>query len=61
MVATIALLTDALNELASEGHRIDPEAVAALSPSMTQHQVCFGLYHMGSDSLSQTTDLPGVL
>src|SRR2546425_866764 len=41
--ANIALLTDALNELASEGHRIDPEAVAALSPYMTQHLVRFGL------------------
>ncbi len=44
--ANVALLTDALNELASEGHCIDPEAVAALSPYMTQHLVRFGLYHM---------------
>lgn len=44
--ANVALLTDALNELASEGHRIDPEAVAALSPYITQHLVRFGLYHM---------------
>ena len=44
--ANVALLTDVLNELASEGHRIDPEAVAALSPYMTQHLVRFGLYHM---------------
>ena len=40
------MLTDALNELASEGHHIDPEVVAALSPCMTQHLVRFGLYHM---------------
>jgi TnpA family transposase len=44
--SNVALLTDALNELASEGHRIDPETVAALSPYMTQHLVRFGLYHM---------------
>ena len=44
--ANVALLTDALNELASEGHHIDPEAVAALSPYMTHHLIRFGLYHM---------------
>lgn len=44
--ANVALLTDVLNELASEGHHIDPEAVAALSPYMTQHLVRFGIYHM---------------
>lgn len=44
--ANVALLTDALNELTSEGHHVDPEAVAALSPYMTQHLVRFGIYHM---------------
>ncbi len=44
--ANVALLTQTLNELVSEGHRIDPEAVAALSPYMTQHLVRFGLYQM---------------
>ena len=44
--ANVALLTHALNELVSEGHRIDPEAVAVLSPYITQHLVRFGLYQM---------------
>ncbi len=44
--ANVAILTHALNELASEGHRIDPDAVAALSPYITQHLVRFGLYQM---------------
>jgi hypothetical protein len=42
----VAWLTHALNELASEGLHIDPEAVVVLSPYMTQHLVRFGLYHM---------------
>jgi hypothetical protein len=44
--ANVALLTQAMNELVSEGHRIDPEAVAVLSPYITQHLIRFGLYHM---------------
>jgi hypothetical protein len=44
--ANVALLTDALNELVSEGHHIDPEAAAALSPYMTQHLIRFGLYQV---------------
>ncbi len=44
--ANVAILTHALNELASEGHRIDPDAVAAISPYITQHLVRFGLYQM---------------
>lgn len=44
--ANAALMTHALNELASEGHRIDPEAVAALSPYITERLVRFGLYHL---------------
>ncbi len=35
-----------MNELVSEGHRIDPEAVAVLSPYITQHLIRFGLYQM---------------
>jgi hypothetical protein len=41
----VVLLTQAMNELVREGHRIDPEAVA-LSPSITQHLVRFGLYQV---------------
>jgi len=44
--ANVAILTQAMNELVSEGHRIDPEAVAFLSPYITQHLVRFGLYQM---------------
>jgi hypothetical protein len=40
----VAILAQAMNELVSEGHRIDPEAVAFLSPYITQHFVRFGLY-----------------
>ncbi len=39
-------LTQAMNELVSEGHRIDPEVVAFLSPYVTQHLVRFGLYQV---------------
>src|SRR5260370_24219882 len=42
--ANVALLTHALNELASEGHRTEPEALAPLSPPPSQHPVRFGLY-----------------
>ncbi len=44
--ANVAILTQAMNELVSEGHRIDPEAVAFLSPYITQHLVRFGLYQL---------------
>jgi hypothetical protein len=41
--ANVAILTQAMNDLVSEGHRIDPEAVAFLSPAITRHLVRFGL------------------
>lgn len=44
--ANVALLTNALNELVSEGHRFEPEAVASLSPDMTRHLIRFGLYQV---------------
>jgi len=44
--ANVAILTQAMNELVSEGHRIDPESVAFLSPYITQHLVRFGLYQV---------------
>ena len=44
--ANVALLTQAMNELVSEGHRIDPEVLPFLSPYITQHLIRFGLYHI---------------
>jgi TnpA family transposase len=44
--ANVAILTQAMNELVSEGHRIAPEAVPFLSPYITQHLVRFGLYQV---------------
>jgi hypothetical protein len=39
-------MSQAMNELVSEGHRIDPEAVTFLSPYITQHLVRFGFYQV---------------
>jgi Tn3 transposase DDE domain len=47
--ANVALLSQAMNELVSEGHRIHPDAVAALSPYITQHVIRFGLYQVHRD------------
>lgn len=44
--ANVAILTQAMNELVSEGHRIDPDVVVFLSPYITQHLVRFGLYQV---------------
>jgi len=44
--ANVALLTQAMNELVSEGHRIDSEALPFLSPYITQHLVRLGLYQV---------------
>jgi len=44
--ANVALLSQAMNELVSEGHIINPDAVAVLSPYITQHIIRFGLYQV---------------
>ncbi len=44
--ANVALLSQAMNELVSEGHSINPDAVAVLSPYITQHIIRFGLYQV---------------
>jgi hypothetical protein len=53
--ANVAFLTDALNELVSEGHQIDPEAVAALSPYRTQHLIRLVEYMVSSVLFALTT------
>jgi TnpA family transposase len=47
--ANVALLSQALTELVEEGHVIDMEAVAMLSPYITQHIIRFGRYQMNRD------------
>jgi len=44
--ANVALLSQAMNELVGEGHRINPDPVAVLSPYITQHIIRFGLYQV---------------
>ena len=39
-------LTRVLNQIHAEGHRFEPEAIAALSPYLTWHINRFGLYEL---------------
>lgn len=45
----VVVMSQVLQELQAEGQTIDPEAITALSPSITEHIERFGRYSLEED------------